>query len=193
MNAAAASRKRKRLFGKNRWLFVLAGLELMVGLAENVGAYWTSPGTGGGSGNAGTLAAPSLSASPGAGTATLTWSAVTPPGSGSVSYYVLRDGGSPAGNCPTQAAPTSVLTCTDSGLNGGTHSYTVTVSPDSTPPGCASEGNLQVTQSNASSADPIAIPANGSVTLASPPRAPQITLLNLPDVTRTPARTRSST
>ena len=59
---------------------------------------------------------------------------------------------------------------------------TVTVSPDSTPPGCASEGNLQVTQSNASSADPIAIPANGSVTLASPPRAPQITLLNLPDV-----------
>jgi hypothetical protein len=39
-----------------------------------------------------------------------------------------------------------------------------------------------VTQSNASSADPIAIPANGSVTLASPPRAPQITLLNLPDV-----------
>ncbi len=74
------------------------------------------------------LAATSVSATPGSeATAILTWSAVTPPGSGSVSYYVLRDGGSPAGNCPTQAAPTSVLTCTDSGLSGGTHSYTVTV------------------------------------------------------------------
>jgi hypothetical protein len=59
---------------------------------------------------------------------------------------------------------------------------TVTVSTDSTPPGCTSEGNLQITQSNVSSADPIAIPANGSVTLTSPPRAPQITLLNLPNV-----------
>ncbi|MGD0861558.1 MAG: hypothetical protein ABSA21_02205 [Candidatus Limnocylindrales bacterium] len=59
---------------------------------------------------------------------------------------------------------------------------TVTVSAGSTPPGCASEGNLRITQSNASGADPIAIPANGSVTLTSPPRAPRITLLNLPAV-----------
>jgi hypothetical protein len=75
----------------------------------------------------GTLAVPAISgATPGAGTASLVWTAVAPPGSGSVSYYVLRDTVSPAGNCPTQAAPASVLTCTDSGLPVGTHSYTVT-------------------------------------------------------------------
>ena len=58
---------------------------------------------------------------------------------------------------------------------------TVTVSTDSTPPGCPSASNLRVTQSNASSANPIAVPASDSVTLTSSPRAPQITFLNLPD------------
>jgi len=58
---------------------------------------------------------------------------------------------------------------------------TMTVSTDSTPSGCASASNLQVTQSSASSASPIAVPAGGSVTLTSAPLAPQITLLNLPD------------
>lgn len=59
---------------------------------------------------------------------------------------------------------------------------TVRVSADSTPPGCSSASNLQLTQSNVSAADPIIIPARGSVTLTSPPRAPQITLVNLPGV-----------
>jgi hypothetical protein len=96
-------------------------------MVQSAAAYWTANGTGSGSGHVGTLGAPTISsATPGSGKATLTWTAVTPPGSGSVSYYALRDGGSPAGNCPTQAAPTSVLTCTDVGLSLGTHTYTVT-------------------------------------------------------------------
>jgi len=59
---------------------------------------------------------------------------------------------------------------------------TVNASTDSTPSGCRSRTNLDITQSNASSADPIAIPAKGKVTLASAPRAPQVTLLDLPGV-----------
>jgi hypothetical protein len=59
---------------------------------------------------------------------------------------------------------------------------TVTVSADSTPTGCSSADNVQLVQSNASSADPVLVPANGSVTLTGPPRAPRITLVNLPDV-----------
>ena len=59
---------------------------------------------------------------------------------------------------------------------------TVSVSADSTPSGCSSASNLLVIQSNASGVDPILVPARGSVTLASAPRAPQITLLNLPNV-----------
>jgi hypothetical protein len=126
VNAVAASRKRKRLFAKNGCLSVLTGLMMALSLVGNAEAYWTATGAGSGSGPVGTLAAPTLSGSPGAGTATLNWTAVTPPGSGAVSYYVKRDGGSPGGDCPTQAAPTQVLTCTDSGLTAGTYTYTVT-------------------------------------------------------------------
>ncbi|HEX7495934.1 MAG TPA: hypothetical protein VF349_04825, partial [Candidatus Limnocylindrales bacterium] len=101
---------------------------MALAMVQGAAAYWTAGGTGSGSGSVATLSAPTISsATPGSGKATLIWTAVTPPGSGSVSYYVLRDGGSPAGNCPTQAAPTSVLTCTDVGLSLGTHTYAVTV------------------------------------------------------------------
>jgi hypothetical protein len=59
---------------------------------------------------------------------------------------------------------------------------TATVSPDSSPSGCQTQDNIRITQSDVSAADPIAVPATGVVTLASAPRAPQITLLNLPGV-----------
>ena len=113
--------------GKRRRLFALTVLAVALMAAANAQAYWTSSGTGAGSGNAGTLDAPTLSGTPGAGTATLSWSAVSPPGSGSVAYYVKRNGGNPGVNCPTSAAPSADLTtCMDSGLSAGTYSYTVT-------------------------------------------------------------------
>ncbi len=124
MNFAATSRRRRKPLGRDGWLFVLGGLLMTLAMAGQVNAYWGSVGSGSGSGSVGTLAAPSISnITAGPGTATLTWTAVTPPGSGSVFYYVQRDGGDPAGNCPLQATPTSVLTCTDGGLGVGTHSY----------------------------------------------------------------------
>ena len=126
MNATAASAKRTPPFVKNAWLSLLGGLTLALALVGGATAHWTATGAGSGSGSVATLAAPALGGSPGAGTATLTWTAVTPPGSGSVSYYVQRNGGSPAGNCPTQAEPTSVLTCADTGLANGTYTYTAT-------------------------------------------------------------------
>jgi hypothetical protein len=57
---------------------------------------------------------------------------------------------------------------------------TLSMSADSTPSGCSRDTNFTVTQSNASSTDPIAVPAKGTVTLTSAPRSPQITFLNLP-------------
>jgi hypothetical protein len=118
---------RHRLLARSSRVSVLAGLALALVSVTNVAAYWTAPGMGSGSGTSGTLAAPAVTAAAGSGsTAIVTWSAVSSPGSGAVSYYVLRDGGSPAGNCPVETAPTTVLTCTDSGLGVGTHSYTVT-------------------------------------------------------------------
>ena len=58
----------------------------------------------------------------------LTWSAVTPPGSGTVSYYALRDGGAAGGNCGTAASPITALTCTDNAPSSSsptTYSYVV--------------------------------------------------------------------
>ena len=57
----------------------------------------------------------------------------------------------------------------------------VAVSRDGDPVGCASRDNIRITQSNASAADPIVIPAGGRVTLTSAPSAPQITLVNRTD------------
>lgn len=70
---------------------------------------------------------------------------------------------------------------------------TVIVSADSTPSGCSSATNLKLTQSDASSASPITIPAGGSVTLIDAPRAPEITLLNLPDVNQNVCMNKSFT
>jgi predicted ribosomally synthesized peptide with SipW-like signal peptide len=101
---------------------------LSAGTGSSLARFTSSRAVGANTITAGRLAATTVTATRGSGaTVILTWVAVPPPGSGSISYYVLRDGGTPAGNCPTQAAPTSVLTCTDTGLGNGTHSYTVTV------------------------------------------------------------------
>lgn len=68
---------------------------------------------------------------------------------------------------------------------------TVTASADSTPAGCRSASNLRITQSNASNASPITVPAGGSVTLTSAPRAPQIEFLDLPDVNQDVCKNKS--
>jgi hypothetical protein len=68
---------------------------------------------------------------------------------------------------------------------------TVSIAADSAPPGCISASNVHLTQSNASSAGPITVPAGGSVTLTSAPRAPQIMLLNLPGVNQDVCKNKS--
>ena len=119
MIGTSASRKLKRVLA-------FAALAIALVTTANADAYWSSSGSGSGSGSAGTLDAPTLNGSPGAGTVSLSWSPVSPPGVGAVTYYVTRNGGFPSGNCPPSSAPTSVLACTDSGLAAGTYSYTVT-------------------------------------------------------------------
>jgi hypothetical protein len=57
------------------------------------------------------------------GTVALTWGAVTPPGSGTVTYTITRNGGEAGGGCSSSLTAT---TCTDSGLEVGTYSYIVT-------------------------------------------------------------------
>lgn len=115
-----------------RWCGAGLAAVLLTALAVTFGgsalAYFTSTGSGTASAAVTKLNAPTISAATPAagGTVTLTWGAVTPPGAGTVTYSVTRDGGTPAGTCPTAAAPTSVTTCKDSGLSVAEHTYTVT-------------------------------------------------------------------
>ena len=70
--------------------------------ARSAFAYFSANGTGNAAAAVTKLTAPTITAAtPAAGGAvTLTWSAVTPPGEGTVSYYVTRDGGTPGGQLP---------------------------------------------------------------------------------------------
>ncbi|MFL5833434.1 MAG: beta strand repeat-containing protein [Solirubrobacterales bacterium] len=104
---------------------LLAGVA--VALAGSALAYFSANGTGSASAAVMKLTAPTITAAtPAAGGAvTLTWSAMTPPGEGTVSYYVKRDGGAPAGNCPSQSSPSGVTTCIDGAVPIGEHTYEV--------------------------------------------------------------------
>ncbi|MBS1878717.1 MAG: hypothetical protein JST31_04335, partial [Actinobacteria bacterium] len=104
---------------------VLATLAITVG--GRALAYFSGDGTGSASAAVTSLQSTTISAATAAagGTVSLSWEAVTPPGAGTVSYYVTRDGGAAAGNCPTAAAPTAVTSCQDSGVAVGEHSYRV--------------------------------------------------------------------
>jgi hypothetical protein len=116
--------KRARLSG-------FAGLFLSamaIALAGSAIAYFSANGTGNAAAAVTKLSGPTITAAtPAAGGAVaLTWGAVTPPGEGTVTYYVTRDGGKPAGNCPDQTAPTAVTTCIDGAVPIGEHTYVVT-------------------------------------------------------------------
>ena len=111
----------------------LAGAALAVGLliataSGTALAYFTTTGSGSTSAGVLKLTAPTISAATpaGGGTVVLSWEAISPPGSGTVKYSVTRDGGAPAGNCPSKASPAAVTTCTDGGLGVGTYSYVIT-------------------------------------------------------------------
>jgi uncharacterized membrane protein len=116
-------RARKHLPAKTLLGVIVAALVI----AACALAYFSAQGSGSASGSIGTLSAPVISSiTPGPGTAELSWTAVTPPGAGSVSYYVSRDGGVPAGTCPTSSSPGAGTSCTDTEVSAGTHKYTVT-------------------------------------------------------------------
>jgi hypothetical protein len=96
-------------------------------LAVGAFAYWSNTGQASASAILATLSAPAISsATPGALTVELEWSAVTPPGSGTVEYFVTRDGSAPSGGCPSSSARSTATSCTDTGMSIGTHEYTVT-------------------------------------------------------------------
>jgi hypothetical protein len=100
----------------------------MLTMSASVLAYYSTKGSGAGTGSIGALTVPAITAATPAtgGTVTLTWKGSTVP-SGAVSYSVTRNGVAPGGNCPTTGKPENeITTCTDEGLEPGTYVYQVT-------------------------------------------------------------------
>ncbi len=92
-----------------------------------VSAFWTGSGQASNSATVATLAAPTITgATIGAETVALSWSAVTPPGEGTVEYYVTRDGSTASAGCPSSSSHSTVTSCTDTNVSVGAHKYKVT-------------------------------------------------------------------
>lgn len=91
-------------------------------------AYFSTQGAGNAPVVLSSISKPTITAATPAagGTVALTWSAVTAPGGGTMTYYVSRDGGEPEGNCPDSSGPVAGTTCTDANVGIGSHTYTVT-------------------------------------------------------------------
>ena len=86
-----------------------------------------SPGNVSANSRLATLAAPAItSATTGAETVALSWSAVTPPGEGTVEYYVTRDGSTASAGCPSSSSHSTATSCTDTNVPVGAHKYKVT-------------------------------------------------------------------
>jgi hypothetical protein len=109
-----------------RTLAPVLALALLATVAV-VSAFWTGSGQASNSATVATLAAPTItSATTGAETVALSWSAVTPPGEGTVEYYVTRDGSTASAGCPSSSSHSTVTSCTDTNVAVGAHKYKVT-------------------------------------------------------------------
>jgi hypothetical protein len=81
---------------------------------------------------------------------------------------------------PGRTAPLSLTVVNPNGEPIVVESIVVTIQPGSSKPGCDGPANLQVVASNVTAANPLTVPANGSVTLpAGSATAPQVTMRNL--------------
>jgi hypothetical protein len=111
-----------------RVVLFIFGIPSLLGISGLAYAYFTSQGAGAGTSTTGSLAKPVIgTATPGAGTVALTWGAVPPPATGSVTYFVTANGSTPpGGTCGTSASPISATTCTVTGLSAGSSNFTVT-------------------------------------------------------------------
>jgi hypothetical protein len=99
----------------------------LVATVTVVSAFWTGSGQASNSATVATLGAPTItSATTGAETVALSWSAVTPPGEGTVEYYVTRDGSTASAGCPSSSSHSTVTSCTDTNVAVGAHKYKVT-------------------------------------------------------------------
>jgi hypothetical protein len=198
---------------------IVACALIAVGAAGTAVAYFTTTGAGDSAPTGiSQLAKPTIAtATPAAGgTVSLTWGAVTAPGSGAVTYSVSRDGKGASGTC---AVALTAVTCTDSGLEPGTYTYvvtakwrswtatgsakaaTVTVGPAdhlvlgaaSLTPTAGAADNLTVTAKDAKGSTVTTYAGSHSLTFSGAPASPNGTVPTVADNAGTPVAFGSAT
>ena len=108
--------------------------------------FWSTSGTGSASATTGTLYAPTaVTATAGAGTVTVSWTAPTS-GPSPLGYYVTRtSGGTTTAACGTSPTTlTSAGPCTDTSIPDGTYTYAVTAVRNGWTAVSASSANVSV-------------------------------------------------
>ena len=128
--SCGSCRRERRAWGERlsaRLLIFAASLAALLSSGGSGLAFFTAGGNGSAAASAGALGAPTIvDATSTSGRVALSWTAVSAPSGGSVTYYVRRDGGSAGGDCPSPASQTTETSCIDSGLDEGSYLYTVT-------------------------------------------------------------------
>ncbi|MGD0321942.1 MAG: hypothetical protein ABSC00_10145, partial [Acidimicrobiales bacterium] len=106
-----------------------------IGLAIAAWAYFTATGSGSGVASVSSLSAPTgVSGTATGTTVAVSWTGVTPPGSGTFGYYVTRavasgysgTGGYACGSSPTSLLAATPTSCNDTSVASGTYTYKVT-------------------------------------------------------------------
>jgi hypothetical protein len=113
----------------SRFTLALLGVALVAAVSGSALAYFTSAGLGTAEAKVSKLTTPAITtatAPTAGGTVSLAWSAATAPGVEAVKYFVTRNGESAGGTCATATTPTTAVSCSDSGLEPGKYTYTVT-------------------------------------------------------------------
>lgn len=117
---------RSRRLGRRLASATIGSVAMVCAAATGAGAYLSASGSAVGRARVGTIGAPAtVTASASAPNVNVTWSTVTPPATGTVSYTVQRISG--ANSSPAcGGASFTTTSCTDSGVAAGTYTYKVT-------------------------------------------------------------------
>ncbi|MFY9586171.1 MAG: hypothetical protein WAT66_01810 [Actinomycetota bacterium] len=152
---------------RRRIKVVTTGTITLLAVSVAAWAFFTALGIGFGSASAGTLAAPTNVTVPSTVSGTtvpVSWTAPTPPGSGTVSYYVQRYvGATPSAACGT--SPSSLITttsCNDTGVGSGTYTYKVTALWRTWTKQSAASGSVTVQSDATPPTASISFPVNGA-------------------------------
>ena len=162
-----------RTFSRRTTASLIGALLAVLALTGVAYAYWSTRGAGTAAASTGTLnpASGVTATSPSLGSANVSWTAPTSPGSGgTLAYYVQRTTGTTTvAACGTSTTSTiAVTSCTDTAVPSGTYTYSVVTVFNSWTARSTASNSVTVNTVPAPTVT-LSTPANGSITNVTTP------------------------